>query len=306
MSSQSKKSESHLIVAFVFQQITKFHTSQKIQHFLLKALDSALKKKNLQGQFVQNSQNTFQLEIQGEKQVILDFSDSLQNDIPLSLQWAFKELIVLESFSKTHLINLNFASKTNFLTPLELQQLCSKESPNFCNLWGDWIDFKPTKITFLEEGSKTILQNAQDLEKSLQTLATRLKQKERIFVKTIFGKRELALLDENNPLKLEEIGNDFCFMPNSLANVKLLFRVEEEELQALATLEKPILKLVPKSIFEGFFPNSLVNVILPFEPYLVLLSQFLKSFAGLYLLPLNQKRRMESVNLLPKILNLFI
>lgn len=300
MTSQTTKSESQLIVAFVFQQIAKLYMPQNIQIFLLKALHFALKKANLQGQFMQNSQDSFRLEVQGEQQEILDFSDSLRNYIPLSLQWAFKELVVLESFSQNNLIHLNHLPPTNFLTPLELQQLCTKESSDFCNLWGKFIDFEPTKMTLLSKGQRSEIQNAQDLIESLQTIATYLKQNKRVFVKTIFGKRELALLDENNPLKQEEITDNFCFMPNSLENVKSLFRVENEELQALATLEKPILKLAPKSIFSNFFPSPRVKVILPFEPYLVLLSKFLEPYAGLYLLPLNQKRKNGICEFVPQ------
>ncbi|WP_300765411.1 protein hydE [Helicobacter sp. UBA3407] len=291
MTSETSELESHLIVAFVFQQIAKLAFPHNIQNFLLKSLHFALRKTNLQGQFVQNSQDSFRLEVQGSQQEILNFSDSLQNYIPLSLQWTFKELIVLESFSKENLISLNHLFVTHFLTPLELQQLSNKESPNFCNLWAQWIDFQPTKMTFLKEEQRNEIQNAQDLIESLQTLANLLKQNECIFVKTIFGKKELVLLEENNPPNLEEIGEDFCFMPYSLINVKMLFRVENEELQALATLEKPILKLAPKSIFQHFFPIAQVNVLLPFEPYLVLLSKFLDSSLGLYLLPLRQKRK---------------
>ncbi|WP_297813374.1 protein hydE [uncultured Helicobacter sp.] len=285
--------ESPLIVAFTFEQITKLQMPQNIQNFLLKALDCALRKSNLQGQFVEDSKESFSLEIQGTQQEILKFSDSLQNFIPLSLQWAFKELVILESFSQNNLIDFkklltNSFLTTNFLSPLELKSLCTKESPNFCNLWNEFIDFKPTKIALLEQGKRKEIKNSQDLIESLETIAKLLKQKERVFVKTIFGKRELALFDESNPLT--DITENFCFMPHSLADVKLLFKAENEELQALATLEKPILKLAPKGIFNNFFPTSFVNVLLPFEPYLVLLSKFLDSFAGLYLLPLNQKR----------------
>lgn len=284
-----------LVVAFVFAQITNLHTSQEIQNFLLKALDSALKKynlcnkANLQGQFVQNSKSSFQLEVQGSQKEILEFSDSLQHYIPLSLQWAFKELLILKSFSQAHCIKPKEDSISNFLTPLELQLLGDKESSLFCDLWADWIDFKPTKLTLLNAGQRVEIRDSKALINSLERIATLLKSGERVFVKTIFGKYELLLLDENNPPNQEELANDFYFMPNSLANVKLLFRAENEELQALATLEKPILNLAPKGIFEKFFSNS-VQVILPFEPYLVLLSKFLESNMGLYLLPLSQKR----------------
>ncbi len=84
MTSETSELESHLIVAFVFQQIAKLAFPHNIQNFLLKSLHFALRKTNLQGQFVQNSQDSFRLEVQGSQQEILNFSDSLQNYIPLS------------------------------------------------------------------------------------------------------------------------------------------------------------------------------------------------------------------------------
>ncbi|MDE5591802.1 MAG: protein hydE, partial [Helicobacter sp.] len=92
----------------------------------------------------------------------------------------------------------------------------------------------------------------------------------------------LVLLDENKPKKIE---NEYWFMPFCLNNAQIFFKASQEELQALATLEKPIIKLKPKSIFVDFFDNRFVPCILPYEPVLVLLTKFLNDYSGLYLLP---------------------
>lgn len=276
-----------LIVAFVFENIATLYQTQEIKHFFLQVLKFNIESKGFKAQFTQNTPHTFCLELQGTEEEILHFSQDLQNNIPLSLQWVFKELVVLESFSKNP-INLQNAESLNFLTPLELQRISAKETDNFCNLWGDFIAYKQEKITLLDQNQKHPLTTKESLKQALQSIAKRLENGERVFIKTIFGKKEIALFNEKNPIKITD---DFCFMPFCLENTKLLFKAENEELQALATLEKPIINLVPKGIFAQFFPCALVKVILPFEPYLVLLSHFLESYQGLYLLPLKEKNQ---------------
>ena len=110
-----------------------------------------------------------------------------------------------------------------------------------------------------------------------------LENGECVFLKTIFGKFEARLFREefeNPPAR------DFYFMPFSLASAKLIFKTENEELQALATLEKPSIILSPKGIFAAHFLHH-ARVILPYEPFLALLARFLESYQGFYLLPIN-------------------
>ncbi|MDE5603820.1 MAG: protein hydE, partial [Helicobacter sp.] len=125
------------------------------------------------------------------------------------------------------------------------------------------------------------------LEDSLKHLTQALKKGERVFLKTLYGKKELVLLDEKKPKKIE---GDYWFMPFCLNNAQIIFKTSKEELQALATLEKPLIKLKPKSIFTEFFHQSFVSCILPYEPILVLLTKFLEDYSGLYLLPLKEEK----------------
>ncbi|MBX7491055.1 protein hydE [Helicobacter turcicus] len=270
---------------FIFENIANFKNANLVKDFFIKTLYAALKSKQLQGQCVQTSKDSFSLEVQGTQEEILTFSKNLEHSIPLSLQWAFKELVLIESFSTQGIIPCHVA-KGNFLTPLELQNLTCKNSKDFCNLWADFVYYTQEKITFLHKGEKLEIKDSKTLQQVLQKSAQTLKNGERIFLKTIFGKYEVAPLDEKRPIQLP---SDFTFMPFSLENTKLIFKVEEWDLQALATLEKPKITLSPKSIFAEFFSSAFVNVILPFEPYLVLLGKFLEEYQGLYLLPLQEK-----------------
>lgn len=284
-----------MIASFVFENIANFKNTNLVKDFFINSLYVALENKGLKGQCVQNSPFTFSLEAQGTQEEILDFSKTLEEYIPLSLQWAFKGLVLMESFSAQGILKKDSNFKSHFLTPLELHNLTSKDSKDFCNLWRDFIYYKQEKITLLENTTKYDLSSSTDLKQALEKNAKLLKNGEQIFLKTLFGKYAVILLDENRKALNAILKDDFIFMPFSLENTKLIFKAQEQDLQALATLEKPLITLSPKSVFSEFFPSVFVNVILPFEPYLVLLSKFLNEYQGVYLLPLQKtQQRLEN------------
>lgn len=284
-----------MIASFVFENIANFKNTNLVKDFFINSLYVALENKGLKGQCVQGAPFTFSLEAQGTQEEILDFSKTLEEYIPLSLQWAFKGLVLMESFSTQGILKKDFNFKSHFLTPLELHNLTSKDSKDFCNLWRDFIYYKQEKITLLENTTKYDLSSSTDLKQALEKNAKLLKNGEQIFLKTLFGKYAVILLDENRKALNATLRDDFIFMPFSLENTKLIFKAQEQDLQALATLEKPLITLNPKSVFSEFFPSVFVNVILPFEPYLVLLSKFLNEYQGVYLLPLQKtQQRLEN------------
>ncbi|WDL78237.1 protein hydE [Helicobacter winghamensis] len=284
-----------MIASFVFENIANFKNTNLVKDFFINSLYAALENKGLKGQCVQGAPFTFSLEAQGTQEEILDFSKTLEEYIPLSLQWAFKGLVLMESFSTQGILKKDFNFKSHFLTPLELHNLTSKDSKDFCNLWRDFIYYKQEKITLLENTTKYDLSSSTDLKQALEKNAKLLKNGEQIFLKTLFGKYAVILLDENRKALNVTLRDDFIFMPFSLENTKLIFKAQEQDLQALATLEKPLITLSPKSVFSEFFPSVFVNVILPFEPYLVLLSKFLNEYQGVYLLPLQKtQQRLEN------------
>lgn len=278
-----------MIARFTFENIADFNhsdfTKDSIRDFILKALYTTLPP--LKGQCVQDSPKSFSLETEGTQEELLNLSKSLEGLIPLTLQWAFKEFALIESFSTQNILNKPNTTSKYFLTPLELQSIANKDSKDFCNLWGDFLAYKQETLTLLQEGKRVEIQNPRSLEHALKTSANILKHGEKIFLKTLFGKFAAILFDENRSTTSLKPKTPFMFMPFSLESAKLIFKTQD--LQALATLEKPILTSTPKGVFSEFFPNVFVEILLPFEPYLVLLSQFLEGYLGLYLLPLEDQ-----------------
>lgn len=278
-----------MLLALDFSLIQTLQDPQKIQNFFYKALSKTADSFGLESHFIQNDRG-FSLEAQGEEQSLLDFTNALAKSLPLSLQWAFKEVRIIEAFSPTHSIPKSQES-SNFLTPEELERVSSQDSAHFCDLWGDFIDFTPQKITLLKDNQKILLTDSKSLQESLQFLSALLKNHQSIFLKTPLGKKEILLFDENNPSNQSNppIQAPYLFMPFCLNNAQSLFRITSEECQALATLEKPIITLKPKSILKSLFPTHEVPCILPFDPILLLLSKFLQPHSGIFLLEPTKK-----------------
>ncbi|WP_104722032.1 protein hydE [Helicobacter mesocricetorum] len=275
-------------ISLVFGFIEEFQSSQNVKNFIVKILDNSLQRYSLEGQFYGDDKE-FSLQVFGEESVVLEFTNYLSKVIPLSLQWGFKEMKILgeDEVSNEPPLEICHPSFSSYLSALELQVITDKNNENFCNLWGDFINFTQTPLSFFSSEGKKLIDSKALLEDSLEHLSQALKKKQRVFLKTIYGKRELVLLDEKNPAKIE---GDYWFMPFCLNNAQIFFKTSQEELQALATLEKPLIKLKPKSIFMEFFSQSFVSCVLPYEPLLVLLTKFLEEYSGLYLLPLKEEK----------------
>ena len=109
-----------MFVALDFSLIHTLLSPNTIKNFFLKNLFWSAKSFHLEAQAIQNNTKNFTLELQGEQQKLLDFTNHLSQSLPLSLQWAFKELRILENLSQNNKISPN-NEISNFLTPIELQ-----------------------------------------------------------------------------------------------------------------------------------------------------------------------------------------
>lgn len=267
-----------MIVAFSFKKIDDFGTSDEIISFVSNILHDSCHRFGLDYQFV-FSELEFVLEVCGEEETILEFSNYISSLIPLSLQWVFDEFYVIESFSRNGIKELTCKSKLNLLTPLEIDRLSLKDNDEFCDLWSEFIGFKQSKIQLFKDENKIEISNKFELRDILQEISEALKLDKSVFLKTIFGKKKIVLFREDKELKVDR---DYLFMPFCLNNLQTIFRVKKEEQQALATIEKPIIELKAKSVFGQFFGSS-TKCILPFEPLLILLGKFLPEYSGIFL-----------------------
>ena len=274
-----------MLISLSFALIEKLQNYKDIEVFFLQILIKESKNHNLLLQKIIQSKQEFQVILEGDEENISTFAQDLSCHIPLSLQWTFKDFAIVEKCNQSTPFLQN--KSLELLTPFELDSLCDAKNKDFCNLWGDFTSFVQTKLTLLKENEKNQITNANELKNALIFLANELKSKKIIFIKTIFGKKKLILFDENNPINKKE---GLLFMPFDLNSAQGIFKTKQEELQALATLEKPIITFRPKTIFEDLFPLREIPCILPFEPILLLLSKFLNGFSGCYLFPLNDEK----------------
>ena len=109
-----------MFVALDFSLIHNLQSPNTIKNFFLKNLFWSAKSFLLEAQAIQNDTKNFTLELQGEQQKLLDFKNHISQSIPLSLQWDFKELRILENLSQNNKISPNNEISI-YLTPIELQ-----------------------------------------------------------------------------------------------------------------------------------------------------------------------------------------
>ncbi|MDE5602993.1 MAG: hypothetical protein K2I71_03620, partial [Helicobacter sp.] len=144
-------------ISLVFGFIEEFQSSQNAKNFILKILNNALQKYSLKGEFYGNDEEFF-LNIFGEESVVLEFTDYLSKVIPLSLQWGFKEMTILEENEAINKPLLEMPNNiSSYLSALELQTISDKKNEKFCNLWGDFIDFIQTPLNLISNGSKKLI-----------------------------------------------------------------------------------------------------------------------------------------------------
>ncbi|CAM2878949.1 protein hydE [Helicobacter burdigaliensis] len=275
-----------MILSLVFSKIHSLSLTFEVRDFFLQAIINECH--NITPTFYKDD-DTLTIHLEGEETELLDFCQKLESIVPLSLQWVFKELTNTET--KLPFLKLQ-KQDLPFLTPKELEKITKKDSPHFCNLWEDFASYHQNKLTLIENGEKIPLTNAKELQNTLKQIAQKLISKEEIFIKTSMGKKSLVLFDENSPIPPKE---DFIFMPFCLNSTQTLFITTKEELQALATLEKPIIHLRHKAVFANFFPQREAPCILPFDPLLLLLTKFLDNYNGLYLLPPKEEKIQNGI-----------
>lgn len=275
-----------MIASFVFSKIDDFGFCDEVLYFFVETLDKACDDYKLEHRFLINT-DSFCLEVCGDDTDILEFANHISRVIPLSLQWCFRELKVILEFSadSTTKIHHNF-DVSRFINPLEISKITNIDSEYFCDLWGDFVCFKQSKMQLFKNNTKLEIHNKESLKEKLQEISRSLINGDSVFVKTIFGKKEIILFKEDS----SKVDGDYIFMPFCLNSLQTIFRVKQEELQALATIEKPIITLKPKSVFKNLLGDD-TKCILPFEPLLILLVKFLPDYSGLYLRDIGDSKK---------------
>ncbi len=208
--------------------------------------------------------------VQGSEESLLKFSQSIALALPISLFFTFECVEKLEDSAESLAAphdEIPTRAETEF-TPAQMSAYLQsiKESCYAPKL--------PCDLHFTLAGESV---DSLELYDAFRALALAIKEGESVELDSRLGRIILA----REVSKLPHIcQNELYFMPLDVANVETIFRVTKEELEILATWEKPCVKLAFKGIFaEQFAPflraQASVNVRLPYDVPLVILAHFL-------------------------------
>lgn len=241
--------------------------------FLESILIKEAKKESLRFQRSLFDSFSYGFVVGGEREPLLRFSENLSKNLPLSLFFFFIKVEPLEGEPLSlETLAENPAQGVMDFTPLEMEAFLPKEGERS-------LRSLPWRVSFWLQGEKRENLEGEVLYEAFEALAKKVLEGESILITTRRGLYQLSLKGTKKTQKGE---NKPLFMPLDVASAELLFRVCEPELNALATWEKPRIELAPKGVFldrfEGaLYPESGVEVLLPYDLPLMILSHFLRA-----------------------------
>lgn len=189
---------------------------------------------------------------------VLEFADSLSQILPLSLNFCFLTLSLLDSLESLQPLTLPaYTPHTHFCTATQTRDFLSSEH------FGDFSLFSFAKPLAHTEGILTYL----------TSILQSLKSQQHALIDTARGFKECSL----TPPKDSDSTSSLCVMCD-LSSLKTFFRIHNAQSDILASFEKPSVRLAPKEVFADRFwrdSHGLVLTCLPYDPILQLLSALL-------------------------------
>ncbi len=199
--------------------------------------------------------------VNGNEENLKSFSDDISSKLPLSLYFIFKSVEVVKDMSKEYSKNIEFDTSCFDFDVEELKNIKNINGEKFCDIF----DYPRHKISFdiLFKNQKITSKN--QLLDAIKTIINKLKAKESVSLQTSKG---LILLS------LDKIDFD-VILSSDISTINLYTRATQNEIDALATFEKPLVQLNIKDVFSSELGFSKALFILPYDPILSIISSFL-------------------------------
>ncbi len=199
--------------------------------------------------------------INGNEENLLSFSNSISAKLPLSLYFIFKSVEVAHDMSKQYSSNIQSNASCFDFDVEELMAIKNTKSEQFCDIF----DYPKCKIPFdiVFDNQKIISKD--QLLNVIKSIIDKLQSNESIFLQTSKGG---VLLSLNS--------NDFdVVLSNDIYTIALYTRAVQNEIDALATFEKPMVEIKIKELFINELGFSKALFILPYDPILSIISSLL-------------------------------
>lgn len=266
-------------------KFTFFYKDSNLNYFLNVILKVA-KNYNIKSAYEISDENLYFF-ASGEN--LQDFANALERAIPMSLYFKIKDV---ELCKKDIDFNANLQDCEIFMID-EINAIKNPQSPHFCDIFTHndikifYNDFK--NATFNKSDSNKIIDSKESLKNMLVEIADLLQNGHIATLQTSKGKIALSLkatfpsdLDNTqNTLKTRTMQNTInsanfdYILANDIASVELFSRASKDEIEKLASFEKPIINLNIKDVFIDELHCKNTNFILPYDIILYCLSGIL-------------------------------
>lgn len=235
-------------------KFTFFYKDSRIDYFL-NAILAVAKKYHIQYAYKSNDEKLYFF-ANGEN--LGDFANALSKAIPLSLYFKCHSVEIYEKAIK---FQKDIIDK-NIITIDTINAIKNTQSPHFCDV------FKYYERFYSHFGdSKNIINSKESLKEAIFHIVDLLKQKQTITLQTSKGK--IAIFLPSNHFNFDYI------LASDISSISILSRASKDEIEALATFEKPAINLNIKDVFVADLHCHSGKFILPYDIILYCLSSVL-------------------------------
>ncbi|MBE0494832.1 MAG: hypothetical protein IBX45_00335 [Campylobacterales bacterium] len=235
-----------MILAFEFHYVSH---NGVLENFLFQALEE-----NPLPFSLEREGGAVTLCVEGEEAVLIDFSERLSRALPLSLYFKSLHVKVVEALGKGSMKRPACEVALPF-TPQMLTRVMDTYNPFTPPAFGKNIQgHEPLRLT----KEKNFLTSQTTAFKEIFAAAAQMAQENPLHVKTTTGWVRLEVLT----CKASSFDETSVVVPCDLSVVEKMVVIKEDEIKALASLEKPILRLPINAIFaaKDILPVRFVNL----------------------------------------------
>jgi|GEM_PF-566408 len=227
---------------------------------------------------INQSKTVVKLEVEAQEKELENFSDFLSARLPLSIFFKSSSVRVIDEFNEnSQTVN---CSLTLPYTPKALQEVQNKEShlylsPFVKNEVGVSPFLEVQKLELRDKSGfcmKTAQKDSNDFSQFYKEVINLLKSEKKVLIKSPAGNFVYSIVSSDNAKKVDTYTP---VVATDLSSVEKMVVIKENEIKALASLEKPAIRLKVNSLFEakGILPFSRVKIQLADDMLLYLLSQ---------------------------------
>ncbi|WP_181881774.1 hypothetical protein [Helicobacter sp. MIT 14-3879] len=199
--------------------------------------------------------------VNGSEENLNDFALALQTEVPLSLYFILKSVEVAKDMSKDYSNDIIKNTSTFDFSINEINEIKDLESPNFCDIF-NYPKFKVDFDIFYKDKK---IDTRDIMQKVLFDICNMLQNNETISLQTIKGRISISLNSDNF---------DYI-MANGMSNIALYTRASKDEMDALATFEKPCVSLLIKELFVKDLGFKRALFVLPYDIILYIVANIL-------------------------------